>query len=65
MVMASSAAAGTDEFTHKVAIKLSRVLNIINPNDLLARTVIDVAKSNSFDDFAKGTFKGVLFVAFS
>ena len=44
---------GTDEFTHNVAIKISRVMNSLNPNDLLARRVIDIAKSNSVDGFVK------------
>jgi len=26
-----------DEFTHKIAIQLSRAINILNPNDLLAK----------------------------
>ncbi|KAF9792261.1 P-loop containing nucleoside triphosphate hydrolase protein [Thelephora terrestris] len=40
-----------DEFTHQLAIKLSRALNIVNPNDLLARRVQDIAKSNPVDQF--------------
>jgi pre-mRNA-splicing factor ATP-dependent RNA helicase DHX38/PRP16 len=43
-----------DDFTHQLAIKLSRALNIINPNDLLAQRVTDIAKTNSVDDFIKG-----------
>ena len=43
-----------DEFTHRLAIKLSRALNIVNPNDLLARRVQDIAKSNSVDQFMQG-----------
>lgn len=43
-----------DEFLHQIAIKLSRALNLINPNDLLAERVIDIAKTNSVDGFAKG-----------
>ncbi|EIN13223.1 hypothetical protein PUNSTDRAFT_56300 [Punctularia strigosozonata HHB-11173 SS5] len=42
-----------DEFVHHIAIKLSRELNIINPNDLLARRVIDIAQSNTQDAFIK------------
>jgi hypothetical protein len=42
---------GVDEFTHNVAIKISRVMNSLNPNDLLARRVIDIAKNNSADGF--------------
>jgi pre-mRNA-splicing factor ATP-dependent RNA helicase DHX38/PRP16 len=44
---------GVDEFTHHVAIKLSRTMNSLNPNDLLARRVIDIAKNNSADGFVK------------
>ncbi|KAJ8591344.1 P-loop containing nucleoside triphosphate hydrolase protein [Rhizopogon salebrosus TDB-379] len=44
---------GSDGFKHQVAIKLSRALNTINPNDLLAERVIDIAKTNSADGFAK------------
>ncbi|OCH94206.1 P-loop containing nucleoside triphosphate hydrolase protein [Obba rivulosa] len=40
-----------DEFTHEVAIKLSRALNIVNPNDLLARRVQDIAKANTLEGF--------------
>ena len=45
---------GSDDFVHQLAIKLSRVLNIVNPNDLLAQRVIDIAKNDSLDDFIKG-----------
>ncbi|KAF9040610.1 P-loop containing nucleoside triphosphate hydrolase protein [Panaeolus papilionaceus] len=40
-----------DEFTHKIAIKLSRALNLLNPNDLLARNVVDIAKTNDLGGF--------------
>ncbi|KAF9560184.1 pre-mRNA splicing factor [Agrocybe pediades] len=40
-----------DEFNHQVAIKLSRALNTLNPNDLLAQRVIDIAKTNSEKGF--------------
>ena len=43
----------TDEFTHNVAIKISRVMNSLNPNDLLARRVIDIAKNSSVDGFVR------------
>lgn len=43
-----------DDFTHHLAIKLSRVLNTINPNDLLARRVQDIAKTNSLEGFITG-----------
>ncbi len=38
-----------NEFVHKIAIKLSRAINSINPNDLFARRVIEIAKSNAND----------------
>ncbi|KAH8108469.1 P-loop containing nucleoside triphosphate hydrolase protein [Phellopilus nigrolimitatus] len=46
-----------DAFVHELAIKLSRQLNIINPNDLLAKRVIDIALNNTAEGFiqaAKG-----------
>ncbi|KAF9478547.1 pre-mRNA splicing factor [Pholiota conissans] len=39
------------EFNHQVAIKLSRALNTLNPNDLLAQRVTDIAKTNSVTGF--------------
>ncbi|KAG8963055.1 DEAH-box RNA helicase prp16 [Tulasnella sp. 419] len=42
-----------DPFVHALAIKLSRALNTINPNDLLAKRVIDIAKTTSEDGFMK------------
>ncbi|KAI0762383.1 P-loop containing nucleoside triphosphate hydrolase protein [Fomes fomentarius] len=47
--MASST--DTDDFTHRIAIQLSRALNLVNPNDLLARRVQDIAKTNNVDGF--------------
>jgi hypothetical protein len=47
-----------DPFIHELAIKLSRALNIINPNELLARRVIDIAKTNTPEGFAKGAHPG-------
>ncbi|KAG8991813.1 DEAH-box RNA helicase prp16 [Tulasnella sp. JGI-2019a] len=44
---------GEDPFVHSIAIKLSRALNLINPNDLLAKRVIDIAKTNSEPAFIK------------
>jgi pre-mRNA-splicing factor ATP-dependent RNA helicase DHX38/PRP16 len=44
-----------DGFVHEVAVKLSRVLNIINPNDLLATRVIDIARNNTESGFIDGT----------
>ncbi|KAE9397860.1 pre-mRNA splicing factor [Gymnopus androsaceus JB14] len=51
-----------NDFTHNLAIKLSRALNLVNPNDLLAQRVTDIAKANSVDGFitaakAFGKFK--------
>ena len=46
----------TDEFTHQLAIKLSRALNIVNPNDLLAKRVQDIARTNTVDGFITGAF---------
>ncbi|KAL6305628.1 P-loop containing nucleoside triphosphate hydrolase protein [Sparassis latifolia] len=40
-----------DGFTHQIAIKVSRALNTVNPNDLLARRVQDIAKTTSLDGF--------------
>lgn len=44
------------DFTHQLAIKLSRALNIINPNDLLAQRVTDIAKTNTVEGFTKGAY---------
>ena len=43
-----------DGFVHHIAVKLSREMNAINPNDLLARRVIDIASSNSLAGFITG-----------
>ncbi|KAF8895011.1 P-loop containing nucleoside triphosphate hydrolase protein [Gymnopilus junonius] len=40
-----------DEFNHQVAIKLSRALNTLNPNDLLAQRVVDIARTNTTAGF--------------
>jgi pre-mRNA-splicing factor ATP-dependent RNA helicase DHX38/PRP16 len=52
-----------DEFSHQIAIKLSRAMVVlnpmlsVNPNDLLARNVINLAKDNdSVEGFMKGVF---------
>ena len=50
----ASSTDGTDDFTHHIAIQLSRALNIINPNDLLAQRVQDIEKNNSVDGFISG-----------
>ncbi|KAJ8088711.1 Pre-mRNA-splicing factor ATP-dependent RNA helicase PRP16 [Marasmius tenuissimus] len=49
----SSSPPATEDFNHQLAIKLSRALNIVNPNDLLAQRVTDIAKTNSLDGFMK------------
>ncbi len=46
--------ANYDAFVHEVAVKLSRALNTINPNDLTARNATDTAKSNNVEGFIKG-----------
>jgi hypothetical protein len=51
-----SAGDKTDGFNHQLAIKLSRALNTINPNDLLAQRVVDIAKTNTLEGFTKGMF---------
>lgn len=43
-----------DAFIHQLAIKLSRELNLVNPNDLLARRVQDIAKTNPLQSFVSG-----------
>lgn len=43
-----------NDFNHQLAIKLSRVMNLVNPNDLLATRVTDIAKTNSEEGFIKG-----------
>ncbi|PIL29929.1 hypothetical protein GSI_07840 [Ganoderma sinense ZZ0214-1] len=47
----ASSPKGEDEFIHHIAIELSRAMNLVNPNDLLARRVQDIAKNNSVDGF--------------
>jgi pre-mRNA-splicing factor ATP-dependent RNA helicase DHX38/PRP16 len=49
-----SSAETHDEFIHHIAIKLSRALNIVNPNDLLAQRVTDIAKTNTLPAFISG-----------
>ncbi|KIK91836.1 hypothetical protein PAXRUDRAFT_148626 [Paxillus rubicundulus Ve08.2h10] len=59
--MASSNA--NDDFRHQVSIKLSRALNLVNPNDLLAERVMGIATTNTVEGFfhaarAFGKFQG-------
>jgi len=49
-------------FVHQVAIKLSRQLNTINTNDLLAERVIDIAKTKTAEDFTTGVFRSRVLV---
>jgi len=49
-----SSAETHDEFIHHIAIKLSRALNIVNPNDLLAQRVTDIANTNTLPAFISG-----------
>ena len=45
-----------DPFTHDIAIQLSRTLNLTNPNDLLAKRVIQIAKNDrNANSFVRGT----------
>jgi pre-mRNA-splicing factor ATP-dependent RNA helicase DHX38/PRP16 len=53
------------DFNHQLAIKLSRALNTLNPNDLLAQRVTDIAKTNSVEGFVKGVLCGLWFLSFS
>ena len=43
-----------DPFVHGIAIKLSRAQNTITPSDILARSVIDIAKGQSRTAFITG-----------
>lgn len=59
----ASNGASSDEFVHQIAVKLSRAMVMlnpaisVNPNDLLARNVINMAQDNeSVEQFMKGLF---------
>jgi pre-mRNA-splicing factor ATP-dependent RNA helicase DHX38/PRP16 len=45
----------SEDFTHHIAIKLSRALNLINPNDTLAKRVVDIASTSTPDAFLTGS----------
>lgn len=45
----------TSEYIHELAIKLSRALNLINPNDLLAQQICQLAQQHGVDDFVAAT----------
>ena len=49
-----------DEFTHHIAVQLSRALNLVNPNDLLAQRVKEIAKGKSVDEFIAGVWSFML-----
>lgn len=50
-----------DDFIHDIAIDISRALNLTNPNDLIAKKVIQFAETNrDFDQFSKGTLFVIL-----
>jgi hypothetical protein len=51
-LMASSDA--SDDYKHQLAIKLSRAINLVNPNDLFAERVINIAKQSSLQEFIEG-----------
>jgi hypothetical protein len=53
-----------DEFVHNIAIKLSRALNTLNPNDLLARRVLDIAKGNAQDESKFISGKSIFIIHF-
>ncbi|KAJ9104349.1 hypothetical protein QFC19_003991 [Naganishia cerealis] len=40
----------SNDFVHHIAIELSRRLNTVNPNDVLAKRVIDIARHNRTGD---------------
>lgn len=48
-----------DDFKHNLAIKLSRALNTVNPNDLLAQRVTDLAQQHDLEGFQKGIVANV------
>lgn len=50
----------SDDFVHDIAIDISRALNLTNPNDLIAKKVIQFAETNKdFDKFSKGKLLGI------
>lgn len=45
-----------NDFVHQIAIEMSRVMNSINPNDLLAKRIIEIARGNrSAEAFLRAT----------
>jgi hypothetical protein len=54
-----------NDFVHKIAIELSRAVNLLNPNDLLAKRVIQVAKDHkNVETFIKGKYSENFFFRF-
>lgn len=46
-----------NDFTHEIAIDFSRALNLPNPNDQLAKRVIQIATNDrNFGKFASGIY---------
>ncbi|WVO13862.1 hypothetical protein L204_101485 [Cryptococcus depauperatus] len=39
-----------NEFTHQIAIEMSRIMNLINPNDVLGKRIVEIAKGNRTGD---------------
>ncbi|WVR08169.1 hypothetical protein IAU60_005215 [Kwoniella sp. DSM 27419] len=39
-----------EQFTHQIAIEMSRLMNAVNPNDLLGRRVVEIALGNRSGD---------------
>ncbi|WVQ96080.1 hypothetical protein IAU59_003181 [Kwoniella sp. CBS 9459] len=39
-----------NDFAHQIAIEMSRLMNAVNPNDLLGRRIIEIAKGNRTGD---------------
>jgi pre-mRNA-splicing factor ATP-dependent RNA helicase DHX38/PRP16 len=45
----------SDDFVHDIAVDISRALNLTNPNDLIAKKVIQFAEANKdLEKFSKG-----------
>lgn len=52
-----------ENFVHDIAVDISRALNLTNPNDLIAKKVIQFAETNKdFEKFSKGNESRLYFV---
>lgn len=52
-----------ENFVHDIAVDISRALNLTNPNDLIAKKVIQFAETNKdFEKFSKGNELRLYFV---